>query len=286
MNLLDSGKPPWTAGGWGLPPGKQGLPLVPVRVGSLVTGFWAAPHSCLLQPLPSWDFLFLKVSSGHMGLGGPSLLSLWGCPPCAGGLRAGGYNCSVISSKKGPCLKVHVCPGSRGGYVLSQGGLSLPWFSGRSCTTLRLPWFLGATALLSLACQWKRAAHIFPQDALQPRPADCPVWTRGEGEDRPEVAGGIQQGMLGLVSSGWGSLAPLVGALLCLEFVSGPAMVMGPPWGLVPVIYGCADPRWAQVTGCRSGCQSGWGEGHRGCHLAAGLSLFLTLHPSSTTPAG
>lgn len=220
-----------------------------------------------------------------MGLGDPSLLSL-GMPTL--GWRPAGRGVQLFChlQQEGTLPAGSRMTSIPGGYVLSQGGLSLPWFSGRSCTTLGLPWCLGAAALLSLACQRKRAAHIFPQDALQPRPASCPVCPRGEGEDRLEVAAGIQQGMLGLVSSGWGSLAPLVGALLRLEFVSGPAMVMGPPWGLVPVIYGCADPRWAQVTGCRSGCQSGWGEGHRGCHSATGLSLFLTLHPSSTTPAG
>lgn len=87
MNLLDSGKPPWTAGGWGPPPGKQGLPLVPVRVGSLVTGFWAAPRSCLLQPLPSWDFLLKSLQWPHgTGRSQPSLsghahLGLEACGP-------------------------------------------------------------------------------------------------------------------------------------------------------------------------------------------------------------
>ena len=44
---------------------------------------------------------------------------------------------------------------------------------------------------------------------------------------------GERRGLLCLLSSGWGGLARLVGALLLLEYVSGPATVMGPLWGLL-----------------------------------------------------
>ena len=64
-------------------------------------------------------------------------------------------------------------------------------------------------------------------------------------------------GLLCLLSSAWGCLVPLVGALLHLECVSVPVMVVMPLWGILPVICGCADHVWALVTGCGCECQSG-----------------------------
>lgn len=77
------------------------------------------------------------------------------------------------------------------------------------------------------------------------------------------MAGGVQQGLLCLISSGWGGLVPLVGTPLGICLYPSHGRVA--PLGLfLPLVYGCADHVWAPAASCRYKRRSGWVEGSRG----------------------